>query len=53
MTQRVKINCPAYKNGKTFYGFITGQKNSITALVLIDGNKKSTSFCFNWLTIIS
>lgn len=49
--QRVTIQCPVFKRGRKFRGVITGEKiPGVTALVLIDGNKKAKGFAFGWLT---
>ena len=51
---KVKINCPVYKNGRTFIGVIKGVKKGIiigqrTLYVLIDGNSKCTAFGEVWI----
>lgn len=51
---KVKINCPVYKNGRTFTGVIKGVKKGIiigqrTLYILIDGNNKCTSFAEVWV----
>ncbi len=55
--ESVKVKCPVYKNGRTFYGKVTGIKKGTsiytTVYVLIDGNKKSTSFSTDWITQIN
>lgn len=57
INKRVRIICPVYKNGKTFYGLVrsikTTYNKSITYNVLIDGNNKTTSFAERWLLKLS
>ena len=54
---RVKVKCPVYKNGKTFFGTVQGIKAQCTThttyYVLIDGKKKGKSFASVWLTTIN
>jgi len=47
--QQVKVKCPTYKNGRTFFGVVTGWKSAQTVFVLINGNKKSTPFYTGWI----
>lgn len=52
--KKVRISCPIYKNGRTFYGVVKSIKKQTTAFttynVLIDGNSRTTSFSDDWLT---
>lgn len=51
---RVKIKCPTYYNGRTFYGTIAElMPMGIAAKVIIDGNIKTTNFALAWMTKIN
>jgi len=52
VSKKVRVSCPAYKNGKTFIGVITSIKSPLTYYVQLEGNSKSTSFFHGWVEII-
>ncbi len=52
--KKVRISCPVFKNGRTFYGVVKSIKKEteryITYNVIIDGNTKTSSLANCWLT---